>query len=96
MNNIQGINGYSKMGAVNHVGAGNSSGTPASRGTGARKEDAVEISSVARFLSDVAAMPNIRPEKVEEVRQALADGSYDLDGKVGPAVERMIEEYLQE
>ena len=96
MNNIQGIIGYSKLGAVNLVGPGSSGGTPATRGTGAQKEDAVEISSVARFLSDVAAMPGIRPEKVEEVRQALADGSYDLEGKVGPAVERMLEEYLQE
>ena len=96
MNNIQGINGYSKLGAVGPVGSGESRPAPATRGTRARKEDAVEISPVARFLSDVAAMPGIRAEKVEEIRQALADGSYDLEGKVGPAVERMFEEYMQE
>ena len=55
-------------------------------------EDQVEISERARFLSKIAAMPDIRQEKVDMIRQQLAEGSYDIDGKLSTALDKLFAE----
>ena len=95
MNNINGINSYSKLGAVGPTSSAGPGTTPQTPPATQRKPDEVQISSIARYLSDIAAMPSIRAEKVEQIRQALADGSYDLEGKLPLAIERMMAEYDQ-
>lgn len=95
MTNIYGINGYRGAQPINaamNKGAGPAKPAPAATG----RSDQVEISSVARFLSKISQMPDIRAEKVEEIRQAIAQGNYDTDEKLSAALDNFLNEYLQE
>lgn len=94
MNDIQRIDGYGGVAPL-----GPHSGGPANHAHSPPKptdqEDHVEISQIARFMSKIAAMPEIRVEKVENVRQALAQGAYDVEGKLSAALDNLfIEEDL--
>ena len=96
MNRIEGINSYSRLGAVNGPSASSPEGGGKQTRAYGKNNDQVEISSAARYLSKIAAMPEIRAEKVETIRQALLDGSYDLEGKLPEAVERLLDDYLRD
>ena len=54
--------------------------------------DKVEISSVARFLSQIASMPGIRQEKVESLRNALLEGAYNVNDHLADALENLLQE----
>ena len=54
--------------------------------------DRVEISNVARFLGAVKNVPDIRTEKVNEIRRQIQDGSYESEEKIRVAVERFLDE----
>ena len=95
MNNINGINGYHGPPAVGSsptVGAG-SQDEPSHTVVGPQ-DDQVEISQIARFLSHISALPEIRTEKVESVRQALENGTYDVEGRLSEALDQFLEENL--
>ena len=49
---------------------------------------------MARFLSRISALPEIRTEKVDAVRQALENGSYDVEGRLSEALDQFLEENL--
>ncbi|MBN1982194.1 MAG: flagellar biosynthesis anti-sigma factor FlgM [Chitinivibrionales bacterium] len=92
MNNINGINSYmsphvlgAQQGKNVQSGQQTSSTSP--------KSDSVEISNMARLMSQVSAMPEIREEKVQAVREQLANGTYDIDGKLSIAIDRLLDEY---
>ncbi|MBN2378012.1 MAG: flagellar biosynthesis anti-sigma factor FlgM [Sedimentisphaerales bacterium] len=95
MTNIYGINGYRGAQPINSAmskGAGPAKSAPAET----NRADQVEISNVARFLSKISQMPDIRAEKVEEIRQVIAQGNYDTDEKLSAALDNFLNEYLQE
>ena len=95
MTNIYGINGFRGAQPINSAmnkGSGPAKSSPASTG----RSDQVEISNVARFLSKISQMPEIRAEKVEEIRQSIAQGNYDTDEKLSAALDNFLNEYLQE
>lgn len=54
--------------------------------------DAVEISDRALILSKISQLPDIRQEKVEQLRKQLANGSYDVEGKLSVAIDKLFEE----
>ena len=56
--------------------------------------DQAEISDKARFLDKISRAPEIRTEKVEAARRAIAEGVYDSEEKVRAAVERLLDESL--
>jgi flagellar biosynthesis anti-sigma factor FlgM len=41
--------------------------------------DQASMSSTASLVTHAVSLPDVRPEKVFQVQQALADGSYDVD-----------------
>jgi negative regulator of flagellin synthesis FlgM len=51
--------------------------------------DRVEISELAAFLSRLAELPEDRARKVVEVRQQIANGTYETSEKLDQAVERL-------
>lgn len=55
-------------------------------------QDQVEISERARFLSMIAEMPDIRQDKVDKIKQQLAEGTYDINGKMSQAMDNMLAE----
>ncbi len=95
MNNIRGIQGYSGPNAIGSQGP-RASQTPQQAKETTLQGDQVEISSVGRYLSQIASMPEIRSEKVEQIREALASGNYELDSKLPEAIDKFIEENFGE
>tara|TARA_Y100001933_G_scaffold223973_1_gene235929 strand:+ start:507 stop:788 length:282 start_codon:yes stop_codon:yes gene_type:complete len=59
-----------------------------------RGDDRVEVSDAARFLAKMNAMPEIRSDLVERVRNEIAQGTYDTPEKFELALDAMIDEVL--
>jgi len=55
--------------------------------------DRVEISPIGRMLDGVARLPEIRHEKVEEIRSQIAAGVYETPEKLELALDRMMDEF---
>jgi anti-sigma28 factor (negative regulator of flagellin synthesis) len=54
--------------------------------------DTVEISFRAEMLARLRELPDVRIEKVVSIKHAIQNGTYDVDGKLNEAVNRMIED----
>jgi negative regulator of flagellin synthesis FlgM len=54
--------------------------------------DQVEISPLGQMLDGISRLPEIRHEKVEEVRRQIAAGTYDTPAKLELALDRMLDE----
>jgi negative regulator of flagellin synthesis FlgM len=54
--------------------------------------DRVEISAVGRMLDGVGSLPEIRHERVQEIRSQIAAGVYETPEKLDLALERMLDE----
>lgn len=53
--------------------------------------DEVSISSAARLLEQARIDPNVRAERLAEIRTAIANGTYETPAKLEAAVERMLD-----
>jgi len=60
--------------------------------TGRSQEDAVDVSLLGRLLSQLHALPDIRVEKVAEVRAAIEQGTYETPEKLERTIEKLLEE----
>ena len=54
--------------------------------------DRVEISHIARLMSEVSSLPEVRAEKIVQVRAEIEAGSYITPEKLDIAVERLLED----
>ena len=54
--------------------------------------DELEISDVGRFVDQARGLPEIRADRVQDLRAALANGTYDLDSKLDLTVSRLLDE----
>ena len=54
--------------------------------------DEVSISSAARLLEQARIDPNVRAERLAEIRTAIANGTYETPAKLEAAVERLLDE----
>lgn len=59
---------------------------------GAKVGDRAEISEEAQLLARLAEVPDIRMEKVEELKELITTGRYESREKIEKAVERLLEE----
>lgn len=57
-----------------------------------RPSDRVDISDRAKFLSQLAAMPDKRSELVDRVRRELAEGSYETTERLDAAISNLLDE----
>jgi negative regulator of flagellin synthesis FlgM len=62
----------------------------------ARPGDRVELSEHARYLDQINRLPGVRSDRVEEVRQAIANGTYESEDKLDIAINRLIGDVLEE
>ena len=92
MNDIYRVNSY---GQVPPVGQPQNTGPEKSQppNSNSSKYDQVQISHIALFMSKIADLPEVRAEKVEYIKQALIDGTYDIDGKLPLALDKFMDEY---
>ena len=72
-------------------------GTTASRGPEqssglSAPRDELQLSDVGRFVDQANSLPEIRQDRVQELRAALASGTYDIDSKLDLTVSRLLDE----
>jgi negative regulator of flagellin synthesis FlgM len=87
-------------GATHVHGAQSISGTHAARPTAGTQEaglsapinDEVSISSAGQLLDKLAQMPEIRQDRVDQIRAAIAEGAYETDAKLNMALDRLLDE----
>ena len=66
-----------------NIGAAN---TPASIG------DTLDISAAGQLADRMSEIPDIRQDKVNALRSAIAQGTYETDEKLGVALDRLLDE----
>jgi anti-sigma28 factor (negative regulator of flagellin synthesis) len=54
--------------------------------------DRAEISEEARLLSKLAEVPEVRTERVHELRELIAAGQYETAERIAGTVEKLLEE----
>ena len=54
--------------------------------------DELQISDVGRFVDQARGLPDIRQDRVQDIRTALANGTYDIDSKLDLTVSRLLDE----
>ncbi len=59
---------------------------------GSVPRDQVEISPLGQMLDSIAQIPDIRHERVEEIRQQIAEGTYETPEKLELALDRLLDE----
>jgi len=57
-----------------------------------RAADRIELSDRARLMSLMRHMPNVRHDRVQQVRDAIADGSYETSDKLDQALSALLDE----
>jgi negative regulator of flagellin synthesis FlgM len=62
--------------------------SPASAGMG----DRLDISEAGQLADRLAEIPDMRGDRVQDIRAALADGTYETDEKLDIALERLLDE----
>jgi negative regulator of flagellin synthesis FlgM len=65
--------------------------TPASNSS-SPIQDELSISDAARAVDQVGQVPDMRMDRVEQIRTQIADGSYDTPDKLDIAVGRLLDE----
>lgn len=60
-------------------------------GAGPVPADQVEISEMGQLLSTLELDDDVRAQKVIEIREAIANGTYETEDKLENTVERLIE-----
>jgi negative regulator of flagellin synthesis FlgM len=56
--------------------------------------DHVEISPLGQMLDGISQLPDIRHEKIDEIRGQIATNSYESPEKLELALDRMLDELL--
>lgn len=56
-------------------------------------QDEVQISSEARKLDELSRAQASRQERIEQIRQEIADGTYDTPEKMDAALDRFLGKY---
>ena len=55
-------------------------------------QDELEISDAARLLEKVNDLPDIRQDRVDQIRTQIAAGTYETDEKLQVALGRLLDE----
>lgn len=54
--------------------------------------DRLDISDAGRIADRMAEIPDIRAERVQAIRAAIVDGTYETSDKLNTAVDRLLDE----
>jgi anti-sigma28 factor (negative regulator of flagellin synthesis) len=57
-----------------------------------RAADAVSISAEAGLISKALAIPDVRQDRIQEIRRLVESGQYETDTRLGGAIERFLVE----
>jgi negative regulator of flagellin synthesis FlgM len=65
---------------------------PAARPASSGQVDSVEISEAAQRASEMQSPDGIRWDRVESLRQQIAEGTYETDAKLDIALNRLLDQ----
>ncbi len=65
---------------------------PQPTSTTAAPSDELQISDAARLIDSARELPDIRQDRVAEIRSAIANGTYETQERLGGAVEQLLNE----
>jgi flagellar biosynthesis anti-sigma factor FlgM len=60
--------------------------------TSKAKSDSVSVSTEAQFLSSLSQIPDVRQEKIDEIKKAIKDGTYLTDEKLSSALDKLVQD----
>ena len=87
--------GHGSVGPIdrsNHRVDRNEAAAASPRADSPRRGDRVELSDHARFLDELRRMPDVRQARVDAVRQAIADGTYETEERLEAAIDALMDE----
>lgn len=84
LHNVQGINAPH----INRIYEANTTSAP----SGLDTTDELHLSPAAEMASRMSEIPDIRWERVNSIKAAIADGTYMTDAKLDIAMERLLDE----
>ena len=65
---------------------------PATESSVANTVDHVEFSEHAQMLEKIQQLPDVRHDRIDAIKEAIANDTYLTDVKINSAIERMIDE----
>ena len=88
------IYGATQLHGAQAVNAPHSTTRTASAGTtaGSTVSDQLDISPAGQLLDQLNQLPDIRQDRVNQLRASIAAGTYETDDKLGTAVSRLLDE----
>jgi anti-sigma28 factor (negative regulator of flagellin synthesis) len=54
--------------------------------------DRLDISEAGQIAGRIAEMPDIRADRVRDIRAAILNGTYETEARLGTAVDRLLDE----
>ncbi|MCA9246362.1 MAG: flagellar biosynthesis anti-sigma factor FlgM [Planctomycetales bacterium] len=54
--------------------------------------DQLEISEAAQLALSLGDVPDIREDRVSQIRQAIANGTYETEGRLSAALDALLDE----
>jgi negative regulator of flagellin synthesis FlgM len=82
------LHGPQSIGTPHGVREGQSMARPQA----AQITDEVDISEAAQMAEQIQQMPEMREDRIEAVRQQIAEGTYETSDRLNVAVERLLDE----
>jgi negative regulator of flagellin synthesis FlgM len=86
---VRGIGGVSGVGPIRVTHAPGTREAAAAQPAAPR--DQLEISTAGQLLDQLSQNPDVRSERLAQIKQAIADGTYDTDEKLEAALLRMFD-----
>ena len=62
------------------------------QGSSLAEVDQLDISREAAFVSEARDLPDVRQDRVADIRAQIASGAYETDEKIDGALERLLDE----
>jgi len=88
------VNGVNQLHAAQSLSSPHRANQAAASSASGRSwgADEVSISPEADLISQVHEMPDIRADKVADIRAQIARGTYETEEKLSSALDRMLDE----
>lgn len=77
--------------SINAPHTARTSGPATGTSTGAIS-DQLDISDAGQLLDKMSSLPDIRQDRVSQIRAQIANGTYETDDKLGAAVDNLLDE----
>ena len=92
---VSGVNASFRM-LTNQSPKGVSSGDNRYPAVTASSQDELHISTAGRMLDQLNQSPEIREQRLNVIREMIANGTYDTEAKLEAAVEKMLNVWRNE